>query len=72
MSILKDVTLNDQTTPQIKICIHNYSEFFSTHKYQNMWNNNDRNAFINFPSLFDCQKILPFIADNADKHPHCL
>ena len=62
----KDLTLNDQTIPQIKFTV--LQKIFR-HIHQLMWINDDRDAFNNVSSHFDSQELIPFIPDNKHEYP---
>ena len=66
-----NITLNDKTIPQIRI----YSLFlrkFLRHNYQLMWDDKDQNAFLNFPSHFTENELLPFIISDQNRDPQYL
>ena len=64
----KDLTLNEQTIPRIKVIssfIGNYFRF----NYQLLWSQQDQPAFTAFPDHFIADEWLPFIIVEQNEHP---
>ena len=65
----KDLTLNDQTIPQIQVIslfLRNYFRF----NYQLLWSQQDQPAFTAFPDHFTADEWLPFIISKQNEHPY--
>ena len=63
----KDLTLNDQTFPQIKetsLFLRKYFRF----NYQLLWSQQDQPAFTAFPNHFTADECLPFIISEQNEH----
>ena len=56
----KDLTLNDQTIPQIKVISLFLRKYFRFN-YQLLWSQQDQSAFTAFPNHFTVDECLPFI-----------
>ena len=63
----QNLTLNDDTIPQIKVFAWFLSKFFRFN-YQLIWVQQDQSAYINFPKTFDEIDLLTFfIRDNFEQ-----
>ena len=63
----KDITLNEQTIPQIELIslfLRNYFRF----KYQLLWSEQDQPAFTAFHNHFTADEWLPFIINKQNEH----
>ena len=65
----KDITLNDQTIPQIKVKSLFLRKYFRFN-YQLLWSQQDQPAFTAFPNHFTADECLPFIISEQNEHPH--
>ena len=65
----KNITLDDDTIPQIKVFSHFLLKFFRFN-YQLIWEPKDQNAYIHFPQILNKTELLPFIIQNNSKHPY--
>ena len=65
----KDLTLNDQTIPQIKVISLFLRKYFRFN-YQLLWSQQDQPDFIAFPNLFTADECLPFITSEQNEHPY--
>ena len=65
----KNITLDDDTIPQIKVFSHFLLKFFRFN-YQLIWEPKDQNAYIHFPQILNKTELLPFIIQNDSKHPY--
>ena len=65
----KDLTLNDQTIPLIKVISLLLRKYFRFN-YQLLWSQQDQPAFIAFPSHFTADECLPFIISEQNEHPY--
>ena len=65
----KDLTLNDQTIPQIKVKSLFLRKYF-TFNYQLLWSQQDQPAFTAFPNHFTVDECLPFINSEQNEHPY--
>ena len=63
----QNITLTDDTIPQIKVFSHFLLKYFRFN-YQLLWEQKDRTAFVNFPHVLTEPELLPFIIKNAFKH----
>ena len=66
---IKDVTLNEQTIPQIKLISFFLRKYFRF-KYQLLWSEQDQPAFTAFQNHFIVDKCLPFIIDKQNEHSY--
>ena len=64
----KDLTLNDQTIPQIKVISLFLRKYFSFN-YQLLWSQQDQSAFTAFPNHFTVDECLRFIISEQNEHP---
>ena len=64
----KDLTLNDQTIPQIKVISLFLRKYFRFN-YQLLWSQQDQSAFTAFPNHFTVEECLPFIISEQNEHP---
>ena len=65
----KDLTLNDQTIPQIKVISLFLRKYFRFN-YQLLWSQQDQSAFTEFPDHFTLEECLPFIISEQIEHPY--
>ena len=65
----KDLTLNDQTIPQIKVISLFLRKYFRFN-YQLLWSQQDQPAFTAFPKHFTVDECLPFIISEQNEHPY--
>ena len=64
-----NITLTEETTPQVKIFIHFLLKFFRFN-YQLLWGQQDQQAYINFPQILTSTELLQYIFKNEHKHLH--
>ena len=62
-----NIILTDDTIPQVKIFTHFLLKFFQFN-YQLLWEQKDRQAYINFPQILTHTELLPYIIKNENKH----
>ena len=65
----KDLTLNDQTIPQIKV-ISLFLRKYIRFNYQLLWSQQDQSAFTEFPDHLTADECLPFIISKQNEHPY--
>ena len=65
----KDLTLNDQTIPQIKVISLFLRKYFRFN-HQLLWSQQDQPAFTAFPNHFTADECLPFIISEQNEHPY--
>ena len=65
----KDLTLNDQTIPQIKVISLFLRKYFRFN-YQLLWSQQDQPAFTAFPNHFTTEECLPFIISEQNEHSY--
>ena len=65
----KDLTLNDQTIPQIKVISLFLRKYFRFN-YQLLWSQQDQSALKAFPNHFTVDELLPFIISEQNEHPY--
>ena len=65
----KDLTLDDQTIPQIKVISLFLRKYFRFN-YQLIWTQQDQPAFTAFPNHFTADECLPFIISEQNAHPY--
>ena len=65
----KDLTLNDQTIPQVKVISLFLRKYFRFN-YQLLWSQQDQSAFTAFPDHFTVDECLPFIISEQNEHPY--
>ena len=65
----KDLTLNDQTIPQIKVISLFLRKYFRFN-YQLLWSQQDQPAFTELPDQFTSEECLPFIISEHNEHPY--
>ena len=65
----KDLTLDDQTIPQIKVISLFLRKYFRFN-YQLLWSQQDQPAFTAFPNHFTADECLPFIISGRNAHPY--
>ena len=61
------ITLTDDTIPQVKIFTQFLLKFFRFN-YQLLWEQQDQQAYINFPQVLTKTELLPYIIKNENKH----
>ena len=64
---LNNIILTDDTLPQVKIFTHFVLKFFRFN-YQLLWEQQDQQAYINFPQILTQTEFLPYIIKNENKH----
>ena len=62
-----NIILTNDTTPQVKIFSQFILKFFRFN-YQLLWEQQDQQAYINFPQILTQTKLLPYIIKNEHKH----
>ena len=62
-----NITLTDDTIPQIKVFTHFLLKFFRFN-YQLLWEQQDQQAYINFPQVLRQLELVPYIIKNEYKH----
>ena len=65
----KDIVLNDQTIPQIKL-ISLFLRNFFRFNYQILWSQQDPPAFTEFATRFTADECLPFVINKNNEHPY--
>ena len=65
----KNLTLNDQTIPQVKVISLFLRKYFRFN-YQLLWSQQDQSAFTAFPDHFTVDESLPFIISEQNEHPY--
>ena len=65
----KDLTLNDQTIPQIKV-ISLFRRKYFRFNYQLLWSQQDQSVFTAFPDHYTLEECLPFIISEQNEHPY--
>ena len=63
----QNVILNEDTVPQIKVFSHFLLRFIRFN-YQLIWEQQDQNAYFNFPQVLTETELLPFIIRDTNKH----
>ena len=58
-----NITPNDDTIPQVKVFTQFLFKFFRFH-YQLLWEQQDQQAYINFPQILTETELLPYIISN--------
>ena len=66
---LKDITLNEQSLPQIK-SISLFLRKFFRFNHQLIWSEKDQAAFRAFTAHFTADECLPFIINKRNEHPY--
>ena len=64
-----NIILTDDTIPQVKIFTQ-FSLKFLRFNYQLLWEQNDQQAYVNFPQILTHIELLPYIIKNENKHLH--
>ena len=67
IQIFNNITLTDDTIPQVKIFTQFLLKFFRFN-YQLLWELQDQQANINFPQILTETELLPYIIKNENKH----
>ena len=62
-----NITLFDETIPQVKIFTHFLLQFFRFN-YQLLWEEQDQQAYINFTQILSPTELLPYIIKQEHKH----
>ena len=65
----KDITLNDQSIPQIKLISLFLGKFFRFN-YQLLWSEQDQSAFTVFATQFTADECLLFIINKKNEYPY--
>ena len=65
----KDLTLNEQTIPQIKLISLFLRKYFRFN-YQLLWTQQDQLAYAAFHNHFTVNECLPFIINKHNEHPY--
>ena len=68
----QNIIFNEDTVPQMKVVLQFSLQFckFFRFNYQIIWEQQDENAYINFPRVLTETELLPFIISNRNKHVH--
>ena len=66
---LNNIILTDDTIPQVKIFTHCILKIFRFN-YQLLWEQQDQQAYINFPQILTQTELLPYNIKNENKHLH--
>ena len=66
---LKDITLNEQSIPQIKLISFFFRKLFRFN-HQLIWSEKNQAAFTAFTTHFTADECLPFIINKRNKHPY--
>ena len=64
-----NIILTDDTIPQVKIFTHFLLKFFRF-SYQLLWEQQDEQAYINFPQILTQTELLLYFIKNENKHLH--
>ena len=67
--LFKDITLNEQSTPQIKLISLFLRKFFRFN-YQLLWTEQDQPASTVFTTHFTADECIPFIINKKNEHPY--
>ena len=62
-----NITLDDDTIPQVKVFTQFLFRFFRFN-YQLLWEQQDQQAYTNFPQILTEHELLPYIISNENKH----
>ena len=62
-----NITLTEDTIPQIKVFTQILLKFFRFN-YQLLWEQQDQQAYINFPQILTQTELLPYVIKNEHKH----
>ena len=62
-----NITLNDDTIPQVKIFTQFLLKFFRF-TYQLLWEQQDQQAYVSFPQILTGTELLPYIVKNEPRH----
>ena len=62
-----NITLTEDTIPQVKIFTQFLLKFFRFN-YQLLWEQQDQQAYINFPQILTQTELLPYVNKNEHKH----
>ena len=62
-----NITLNEDTIPQVKV-FSQFSLKFSRFNYQLLWEQQDQQAYINFPQILTETELLPVIIKNENRY----
>ena len=62
-----NIILTDDTIPQVKVFAHFILKFFRFN-YQLLWEQQDQQAYINFPQILTQTELLPYNLKNENKH----
>ena len=64
---LNNITLTDDTIPQVNVFTQFLLKFFRFN-YQLLWEQQDQQAYINFPQILTQTELLPYIIKNEHRH----
>ena len=64
-----NIVLTDDTIHQVKIFTHFLLKFLRFN-YQLLWEQNDQQAYVNFPQILTHTALLPYIIKNENKNLH--
>ena len=67
IQILQQYYFDDNTTPQIKVFTQFSFKFFR-YNYQLLREQQDQQAYTNFPQILTEHELLPYIISNKNKH----
>ena len=62
-----NITFNEDTIPQVKVFTQFLIKFFGFN-YQLFWEQQDQQAYINFPQILKETELLPYIIKNENRH----
>ena len=65
--LFHNITFTDETIPQVKTFTHFLLKFFRF-TYQLLWEQQDQQAYINFPHILSSTELWPYIIKNEHKH----
>ena len=65
--LFNNITFTDDTIPQVKIFTEFLLKFFMFN-YQLLWEQQDQQAYIDFPQVLTETELLPYINKNENKH----
>ena len=66
-SFFNDIILTDDTIPQVKVFTRFLLKLFRFN-YQLLWEQQDQQAYTNFPQILTSTELLTYIIKNEDKH----
>ena len=62
-----NLTFNEDTIPQVKVFMQFLLKIFRFN-YQLLWEQQDQQAYINFPQILTETELLPYIIKNENRH----